>query len=661
MGLTKTEVSELYVSIFNRASEKAGNEGWQTQDMTLSQMATEMLDTTASSEYFGDSLNSNLEFIKHIYKNTLNKVYEDDKIGIDGWASQLDAGVMSRGEVVADIVEVIKDYKEGGAKYETADYKTKQAAKQFINRVEVSDYVAENVTYIAKDAQEIESLINSLSFTEDGLSVTDDILTVNSVISSISSIEIASDNPASDMVAPRITSISIADGNYTPNSIVDILVTFDEDILVKNTDSKLKISIGDYSAYASYSSKLSNTITYKYIVEDGISVTQQTLKVDENALVLNNSTITDKSKNTAILTNSLTENIDAIVNDNLAPSITIKSANYTSDTDKLILNGSGFSSILEKNEDSSLNVVSRFDFTKLVWDIDGDYDTTTLTDSSPDVSNVYFTNSDIKLVKVISDTELSILLSPDFTALESAINYGNNFSFGNAIDTLDILTPFVKDTIGNKSTNNAIDNIVIGIDSVFYGDSLSNTITGTSNGDTIYGNEGSDIIYGLSGNDIIKGSSGYDTLVGGLGVDILTGGEGSDTFSFSTKNMDSVVSFDELEGIDTILDLALNGISGDRIDLDIDIENINETVIGSVDKISFISDINSLVNVANSGFNTEIKDDISATIIKIDSGDMLNKEYLAVDLDANNSFTSDDFIIDISGAIIDEFSIGVFL
>jgi len=185
MGLTKTEVSELYVSIFNRASEKAGNEGWQTQDMTLSQMATEMLDTTASSEYFGDSLNSNLEFIKHIYKNTLNKVYEDDKIGIDGWASQLDAGVMSRGEVVADIVEVIKDYKEGGAKYETADYKTKQAAKQFINRVEVSDYVAENVTYIAKDAQEIESLINSLSFTEDGLSVTDDILTVNSAINTV--------------------------------------------------------------------------------------------------------------------------------------------------------------------------------------------------------------------------------------------------------------------------------------------------------------------------------------------------------------------------------------------------------------------------------------------------------------------------------------------
>ena len=178
MALTKTQVSELYVSIFNRASEKAGNEGWQAQDMTAAEMATAMLDTDAAKTYFGASLDTDLAFVQHIYLNTLNKTYADDTAGIDGWVSQLTSGTMTRGELVADMVDVIADYKVGGSKYETADDITKAAAAQFVNRVAVSDNAADTVTTAWSGDTQMNALVDSMSFGTGGLTVTSDEATV---------------------------------------------------------------------------------------------------------------------------------------------------------------------------------------------------------------------------------------------------------------------------------------------------------------------------------------------------------------------------------------------------------------------------------------------------------------------------------------------------
>ena len=55
--MTKTQISELYVSIFNRASEKEGSEWWiaNRADKTAAELADEMLATDAAETYF-DSL-----------------------------------------------------------------------------------------------------------------------------------------------------------------------------------------------------------------------------------------------------------------------------------------------------------------------------------------------------------------------------------------------------------------------------------------------------------------------------------------------------------------------------------------------------------------------------------------------------------------------------
>ncbi|MCT7507779.1 hypothetical protein [Aliarcobacter cryaerophilus] len=178
MALTKTQVSELYVSIFNRASEKTGNQNWLNSGLDATAIANAMLATDDAKEYFGASsllgsdTASYTAFVEHIYASTLNKPGADvDADGKAGWVKFLEAG-NSRGEMVVKMIEAIKAYQVGGSKYATADQATRDAAKQFANRVEVSDYTADTLKTIA--VSEIDS---TLSFSS-ALTVTSNPATV---------------------------------------------------------------------------------------------------------------------------------------------------------------------------------------------------------------------------------------------------------------------------------------------------------------------------------------------------------------------------------------------------------------------------------------------------------------------------------------------------
>lgn len=165
MALTKTQVSKLYVAIFGRASEGEGNSYWQKQAGNISSIANKMLATQAAKDYFGTTLNNNQSFIEFIYKNTLNKTYEQDPNGIKYWTSLLDKGT-SKGDVVKMMIEAIDSYAPGGKNYNANDTITQKAYNQFINRVEVSNYTADKVTKAPSD------YTKSMSFNKD-LVVTD--------------------------------------------------------------------------------------------------------------------------------------------------------------------------------------------------------------------------------------------------------------------------------------------------------------------------------------------------------------------------------------------------------------------------------------------------------------------------------------------------------
>lgn len=165
-SLNQNQVSQLYVSIFGRASEGEGNAYWQTLELDMATTADVMLDTDAARNYFGANLNTNQAFIEHIYLNTLNKTIADDFDGISYWISVLDAGT-TRGEAVATLVGAIYDYAPGGPLYDPDDNATVAAYNQFTNRVEVSNYMANNVYATPEDWESSTSFSHDLVVTDD--------------------------------------------------------------------------------------------------------------------------------------------------------------------------------------------------------------------------------------------------------------------------------------------------------------------------------------------------------------------------------------------------------------------------------------------------------------------------------------------------------------
>ena len=130
MALTNTQVSQLYVTLFGRASEGNGNTYWMTAQPDMTKTADVMLTTDAAKTYFGSTLADNKAFIEHIYLNALNKTYTQDKAGIDYWVAELDGG-KSPGEVVTAMIDATQAPENVGS-----------AQELFNNKVEVSNYTA---------------------------------------------------------------------------------------------------------------------------------------------------------------------------------------------------------------------------------------------------------------------------------------------------------------------------------------------------------------------------------------------------------------------------------------------------------------------------------------------------------------------------------------
>ncbi len=154
MALKQTQVSQLYVAIFNRASEGEGNKYWIGQNKSVADTATAMLATGAAKEYFGTSLNTNQAFVEHIYKNTFNKTIAEDSAGIAYWVGQLNSG-KSQGEVIEAIIVAAQLPSNAGS-----------AQTQFNNRTEVSNFYANSI-------EKAPSNLATSKFDAAGLNVTD--------------------------------------------------------------------------------------------------------------------------------------------------------------------------------------------------------------------------------------------------------------------------------------------------------------------------------------------------------------------------------------------------------------------------------------------------------------------------------------------------------
>ena len=170
--LTQTQVSQLYVSIFGRASEGEGNSYWQGRGMTMASTAMEMLNSPAAIAYFGDALNTEQAFVEHIYTNTLGKTVQDDPDGIAYWVGRLMTQAITRGGFAAQMAYVLANGDFSG------DAEAIAAQARFNNRVEVCNYTADKILS-CPDVTDLSDFVSFIS------GVTNDYATVNSMMAAI--------------------------------------------------------------------------------------------------------------------------------------------------------------------------------------------------------------------------------------------------------------------------------------------------------------------------------------------------------------------------------------------------------------------------------------------------------------------------------------------
>ena len=188
------------------------------------------------------------------------------------------------------------------------------------------------------------------------------------------------------------------------------------------------------------------------------------------------------------------------------------------------------------------------------------------------------------------------------------------------------------------------------------GNSLNNKLTGNDAKNELEGAAGDDLLLGMKLNDTLYGGDGNDTLVGGQGKDVLYGNAGSDIFRFANGVLDTSV----INGIDACRDLELNAGIGDRLDLSVVVDGVDSTpVLGTLSSTTFIANMDALLAKTGEGFTTAGA--ITAGIVRANSGDLVNKDFLAVDLDGNKHFTDTDFVIEITGATLVSLTTATFI
>lgn len=144
MAVTKAQVAQLYVALFNRAPEGAGLNAWVSAGVFRDQVQTAdaMLQSPAIAAYFNGRIDSNLGYIENIYKNILGKDYSQDPDGINAWVRHLELG-HSRGETLVTLFQVARSPEAIAA--------DPTAAAVFANKTAIAAYMAEKITDIESD------------------------------------------------------------------------------------------------------------------------------------------------------------------------------------------------------------------------------------------------------------------------------------------------------------------------------------------------------------------------------------------------------------------------------------------------------------------------------------------------------------------------------
>jgi len=156
---------------------------------------------------------------------------------------------------------------------------------------------------------------------------------------------------------------------------------------------------------------------------------------------------------------------DSVRVDDLSPTSTITGAVYDAATYTMTITGANFTAIAA----ASTDIKSYVNWSKFVWDINGDGATT---------ANVGFAMSDVSSLTISDDTTLTLVLTASKgAAITATSGYGPSGGF----DTLAVTAGFVKDYYGNAATTDGANAELVTMTisgTVYYNDETANIGSG---------------------------------------------------------------------------------------------------------------------------------------------------------------------------------------
>ena len=506
MAMTTTQVSQLYVTLFGRASEKEGNQYWATHYDNQFEAAKVMLTLDIVKDYFGDAWNDNKAFIESIYQNTLGKDPAQDQEGVNYWLNELNQLLKqgksleeARAKVVVDLINAISQYENSD------DPAAKAAALRFKNKVAVSNYTAEKVDKVPGKTK--EEVLNNLKYFKDVIAnVTDDPATV----------ETAKQKVDSDLVVKNVSLTTGVDN--IRGSVFDD--TFKADLLTLNDGDNIDGRDGNDTLTATISNNITDAITIKN-VENLIFTSLGAHSIDMKNMTGIKSFTSKDSTGTLTL-----NNIGQVMDINLEGSTSKVVANFTASA---LQGTSDLLNVTLKNA-SAADLQVNAGFEKLKVNVDGDSTLAGLT--VPGVTTF--------ISQGTGDLTVKNNVLDNFTTL--IFNNDGKITLG-SVSGVDLLS----------AQDNTKGVVAAKVDTKGFADPAQNKITLNSSGSgTVLLGSGDD-------NLAIDGSgSGTDTIDTGAGNDKLVFKVGKANFVLRMQDGDDVVKFDT----------SNNGIStSDTIDL----------------------------------------------------------------------------------------------
>jgi uncharacterized delta-60 repeat protein len=241
--------------------------------------------------------------------------------------------------------------------------------------------------------------------------------------------------PNTDATAPTVTTFgsTTADGTYGVGAPITLTATLSETV---RAGSSLEITLDTGDKVTLSTAQVGTTLSGTYTVGAGdnsadLTVRSFTANVTDVAGNAMSSTTLPLGQNLA--------DTATLVIDTTAPTATLSRGSYNNGT--LTLTGTNFDTL---GVSTGSDVKAQLDWSKLVWDINGDGSTT---------ANAGFTLNDISSAVLTNTTTLSITFIDTARAtLEGLTGFGND---GGA-DTLEISAGFLKDRAGNAATGDAL-------------------------------------------------------------------------------------------------------------------------------------------------------------------------------------------------------------